>query len=147
MNAAERANSIALASQIAAAVNLFRAAFPDVRVDLKPWLNDADTQAAVDPDSIDIGFHFPGYSRSCACRSLLVQVRFFADPVEDTQRAIGVEVAGYDHRGQQWRVSTIDAWQFEGSTQPNPEQGDRLKTYCRDVMELFNGRSSSDSAA
>lgn len=147
MNAAERANSIALASQIAAAVNLFRVAFPDVRVDLKPWLNDADTQAAVDPDSIDIGFHFPGYSRSCACRSLLVQVRFFADPVEDTQRAIGVEVAGYDHRGQQWRVSTIDAWQFEGSTQPNPEQGDRLKTYCRDVMELFNGRSSSDSAA
>ncbi|TAD74318.1 MAG: hypothetical protein EA001_15260 [Oscillatoriales cyanobacterium] len=147
MNAAERANSIALASQIAAAVNLFRVAFPDVRVDLKPWLNDADTQAAVDPDSIDLGFHFPGYSRSCACRSLLVQIRFFADPVDDIQRAIGVEVAGYDHRGQQWRVSTIDAWQFEGSTQPKPEQGDRLKTYCRDVLELFNGRSSSDSAA
>ena len=34
-------------------------------------------------------------------RCLLVQIRFYQDPIEAYRRVIGVEVAGYDHRGQE----------------------------------------------
>ena len=91
MNAAEQVKNFELASKIAAVVNLFKSEFPDVRSDLKPWMNDPDTKELVDPDSIDIGFHFPGRSRSFQSRSILVQIRFYEDPLENHRRAIGVE--------------------------------------------------------
>ena len=59
MNAAQKATNIELATKIAALVNLFKSEFPDAKADLKPWQNDVDTRELVDPDSIDIGFHFP----------------------------------------------------------------------------------------
>ena len=63
MNAAEQATSIEFASKIATVVHLFKSELPDLRVDLKPWTNDSDTRSLVDPDSVDIGLHFPGLSR------------------------------------------------------------------------------------
>ncbi|ERT07540.1 hypothetical protein M595_2450 [Lyngbya aestuarii BL J] len=138
MNAAEQANNVEVASKIASVVNLFKAQFPDIRVDLKPWMNDPDTREWVDPDSIDIGFHFPGRSRLMQSRSILIQIRFYQDPLEGYRRAIGVEAAGYDHTGQQWKVSTVDKWSFEGTTQPKPESAARLKSFCRQVLDLFN---------
>ncbi|MEO1400081.1 MAG: hypothetical protein AAFV72_02375 [Cyanobacteria bacterium J06635_1] len=142
MNAAEKASSIEFASKIAAIVGLFKAQLPDLRADLKPWINDPDVQDLVDPDSIDIGFHFPGVSRSFQCRSLLVQIRFHLDgtgPVaHNVRRAIGVEVAGFDHRGQQWRLSTIHNWQFEGEIVPEPEAGEQVKVCCRQIFDVFN---------
>lgn len=138
MNAAEQARDIKVASKIAAVVNLFKAEFPDVRVDLKPWTNDPSTQELVDPDSIDIGFHFPGRSRLLQSRSILIQIRFYDDPVEGNRRAIGVEAAGYDHAGQQWRLSTVDNWRFVGATEPEPESAEKLKHFCRQIFELFN---------
>ncbi|MEL7038866.1 MAG: hypothetical protein AAFO04_25145 [Cyanobacteria bacterium J06592_8] len=139
MNAAEQANNLEVASKIASVVNLFKGQFPDVRVDLKPWMNDPDTQELVDPDSIDIGFHFPGRSRLMQSRCVLMQIRFYQDPLEGYRRAIGVEAAGYDHTGQQWKVSTVDTWSFEGTTQPDSESASKLKLFCRQVFELFNG--------
>ena len=108
MNAAEKARNIEVASKIATVVNLFKSEFPDIRVDLKPWMNDPDTLELVDPDSIDIGFHFPGRSRLFQSRSILVQIRFYEDPLDEYRRAIGVEAAGFDHQGKQWRFSTVD---------------------------------------
>lgn len=139
MNAAEQANSIEFASKIAAVVRLFKAAFPDLRADLKPWANDAETRELVDPDSIDVGFHFPGVSRLFGCRSLLVQIRFYEDSDTQTWRVIGVEVAGFDHRGKRWSLSTIDSWSFTGETVPESTVGEQLKQCCRQVFELFNG--------
>lgn len=139
MNAAEQARNIEVASKIAAVVNLYKSEFPDARVDLKPWTNDPDTRELVDPDSIDLGFHFPGRSRLLQCRSILIQIRFYEDPVEGCRRAIGVEAAGYDHTGQQWRFSTVENWQFVGATSPMPESAEKLKHFCRQVFELFNG--------
>ncbi len=110
MNAAEQAKSLEVASKIATVVNLFKAEFPDARSDLKPWANDPDTRELVDPDSIDIGFHFPGFSRSLQSRSILIQIRFHEDLVTGDRRAIGVEVAGFDHRGKQWWLSTVENW-------------------------------------
>ncbi|MBE9095979.1 hypothetical protein [Tychonema sp. LEGE 07203] len=138
MNAAEQARNIEVASKIAAVVNLFKSEFPDAKVDLKPWMNDADTRELVDPDSIDIGFHFPGRSRWLQSRSILIQIRFYQDPVEGYQRAIGVEAAGYDHTGQQWRFSTVENWDFLGQTQPAPESAQKIKHFCEQIFNLFN---------
>ncbi len=137
VNAAEQANSIEFASKIAAVGNLFKQEFPALRIDLKPWASDRDTQALVDPDSIDIGLHFPGVSRSMRCRSLLVQIRFHQDKPGE-RRVIGLEVGGFDHRGKCWSFSTIHQWSFSGLEPPEAATGDRLKTCCHRVFELFN---------
>ncbi len=141
MNAAKQATDIILTSKIASAVSLFRSEFPDAKVDLKPWAEDIDTQELVDPDSIDFSFHFPGWSRRWQSRSILVQIRFYQDSSESTRNFIGLEVAGFDHRGKQWRLSTIDNWQFEGEIQPQPEIADKLKQFCRQIFELFKDQN------
>jgi hypothetical protein len=138
VNAAEQAIGLEVTTRIAAVVNLFKAQFPDARADLKPWANDPDTQEWMDPDSIDIGFHLPGWSRSLQSRSVLVQIRFYSDPMTQTRRAIGLEAAGFTHLGEQWRLSTIENWQFVGKTQPSDEVKEKLKLFCRQAFELFN---------
>lgn len=140
MNAAEQATNLELTSKIASVVNLFKAEFPSIRADLKPWRNDPETREFVDPDSIDIGFHFPGRSKSFQSRSILIQIRFYQDPLNECEvgRCIGIEASGFDHRGKQWRLSTVENWQFEGETQPEPEAGVKLRQFCRQILELFN---------
>lgn len=138
MNAAQQATNIETASKIAAVVNLFKLEFPDARADLKPWSNDPDTRELVDPDSIDIGFHFPGWSRRFQCRSILVQIRFYQDPVDASRRVIGVEMAGFNHQGIAWQLSTVENWTFAGNSQPIEEVKDKLKHFCRQIFELFS---------
>ncbi len=146
MNASQQATDITLASKIASAVSLFRSEFPDAKVDLKPWAEDRDTQELVDPDSIDFSFHFPGWSRRWQSRSVLVQLRFNDDAIGIGDRQsddfirnfIGLEVAGFDYRGKQWRLSTVSDWQFEGEIQPQPEIAEKLKQFCRQIFELFS---------
>ncbi len=142
MNAAEKATNIILTSKIASVVSLFKLEFPDAKADLNPWHNDVDTRELVDPDSLDIGFHFPGWSRRLQSRSILVQIRLHPDPIDGKFRLIGIEAAGFDHRGKQWRLSTVDNWEFEGELQPIPEIGDKLKLFCRQVFELFSNLST-----
>jgi hypothetical protein len=138
VNAAEQATNLELASKIATAVNLFKFEFPDAKSDLKPWNNDPETRELVDPDSIDIGFHFPGVSKSWRSRSVLIQIRFYQDPVTKLRRAIGLEVAGFDHRGEVWRLSTVENWSFVGESVPSPQVGNQLKQVCRHILEVFN---------
>lgn len=139
MNAAEQALGVEVATKIAAVVNLFKIQFPDAHADLKPWANDAGTRDLVDPDSIDIGFHLPGWSRRLQSRSMLVQIRFYQDSVTGARRAIGLEVVGFTHLGEQWRVSTVEQWRFVGEKQPVDEAKEKLKEVCRQILELFNG--------
>lgn len=138
MNASERAKSLELATKIASVVTLFKAQFPDAKADLKPWKNDPDTRELVDPDSIDIGFHFPGWSRRYQSNSILVQIRFYQDPSESAEKFIGVETCGFSHVGQAWKFSTIDSWQCVGQYQPAQDAEKQLKLFCRQVFELFN---------
>lgn len=145
MNASEQAKSVDAASKIAAVVTHFKSEFPDAKSDLKPWANDRETQSLVDPDSIDIGFHMPGYSRRLQGRSLLVQIRFYYDAPSDRHRAIGLEIAGFDHRGKQWQLSTIDQWQVLGDSAPVPELQEKLKRFCRRALTLFNGDSAGSN--
>ncbi|MFE4107405.1 hypothetical protein [Almyronema epifaneia] len=144
MNAAEQATSVEFASKIATAVRIFKTHFPDLRVDLKPWTPDQDTQAWVDPDSIDLGFHFPGVSRAFKCRSLLVQIRFYHDPIEASRRVIGIDIAGFSYRGKQWALSTIERWEFVGTDCPEVTAGQQLKQCCQEVFDLFNQSQTQD---
>lgn len=59
MNAAEQARNIDVATKIATVVNLFKNIYPAASSDLKPWLNNSATRRLLDPDSIDVSFHFP----------------------------------------------------------------------------------------
>jgi hypothetical protein len=138
MNASEQATGLEVTTKIAAIVNLFKLEFPDAKVDLKPWRNDPNTRDLVDPHSIDIGFHFPGWSRRFQSRSILVQIRFHPDPEDNAQRLIGVETLGFNHEGQAWRLSTVENWQIVGNYQPAPDVGDKLKHFCREIFALFN---------
>ena len=139
MNAAQQATNIEVTTKIAAVVNLFKSEFPDAKADLKPWQNDPDTRELVDPDSIDIGFHFPGWSRRFQSRSILVQIRFYEDPVDASRRLIGIETAGFNHEGLAWRLSTVENWSLVGDVQPVPEVEEKLKYFCRQVFALFSG--------
>lgn len=143
MNAAEQAIGLTVATKIAAVVNLFKSHFPDAKADLKPWANDPDTRELIDPNSIDIGFHLPGWSRLLQSRSVLVQIRFHQESEQEVRRVIGVEAAGFTHLGEQWRLSTIDSWQFVGKTEPADELKEKLKHFCRQVLELFNPGEAS----
>jgi hypothetical protein len=138
VNASEQATNLELASKIATVVNLFKFEFPDAKSDLKPWKDDPETRDLVDPDSIDIGFHFPGISKSWRCRSVLFQIRFYQDPINHSLRAIGLEVAGFDHRGEAWRLSTVENWSFVGKSEPASPVREKLKEICRHILEVFN---------
>lgn len=140
MNADKKAIGVELATKIAAVVNLFKQAFPDAKADLKPWRNDPDTQELVDPDSIDIGFHFPGWSRRIQSRSILVQIRFYQDPLDGEEKLIGIDLAGFNHQGEAWRLSTIENWQLVGKYQPVAEIEAKLKDFSRQVFKLFSSR-------
>ncbi len=137
MNASEQANTLETTTKIASVVNLFKQHFPDAKADLKPWQNDPDTIDLIDPNSIDIGFHFPGWSRKLQSRSILVQIRFHQDIVEQTHKFIGIETAGFNHSGEVWRFSTIENWQLTGKSLPTKEIEEKLKLFCRGVFELF----------
>ncbi len=138
MNAAEQARGLEVTAKIAALVNLFKAQFPDARADLKPWANDPDTRELIDPDSIDVGFHLPGWSPRFQARSILLQIRFFEDAATQSRRAIGVEAVGFTHQGEQWRLSTVESWQFLGDRLPAEEIREKLKDFCRQMFDLFN---------
>ncbi|WP_443029037.1 hypothetical protein [Spirulina sp. CS-785/01] len=138
MNAAEQARSVQLTSKIAAVVNLFKAEFPDAKADLKPWCNDPDTQEWVDPESIDIGFHLPGWSPRFQGRSILVQIRFHEDPLEKTYQLIGLETAAFNHNGEAWRLSTVHNWELEGVSPPKPDVVAKMQNFCRQVFLLFH---------
>lgn len=137
MNASEQAKGLEIANKIATIVNLFKLQFPDAKADLKPWRNDPDTVNLVDPNSIDIGFHFPGWSRKFQSKSILVQIRFHQDLVDQQKRLVGIETAGFNHNGQTWKLSTIDNWQFIGEKQPTNEVREKLKKFCLNVFDLF----------
>lgn len=141
MNAAEQATSLENTSKIATIVNLFKTEFPDARVDLKPWRNDPHTRTLLDPNSIDIGFHLPGWSPRYQCRSILVQIRLHSDPDSTIHRLIGLEILGFSYEGEEWRLSTVGIWTFLGRKTPVPDIQERFKRFCEQLFILFRGTS------
>ena len=137
MNAAEQATSLENTTKIATIVNLFKTEFPDARVDLKPWRNDPSTRTLLDPDSIDLGFHLPGWSPRYQCRSFLVQIRLHSDPESSICSLIGLEILGFSYDGEEWRLSTVGNWDFLGRKTPVPEIQEKFKRFCEQMFVLF----------
>lgn len=157
MNAAEQVRSFELAQTVASALTLFRGHFPAARANLTPWRDDPLTRAYAEAESLDLSFHFPGWSPRTQCRSVLVQLRLdqpAASPGGLNQtaagagralgrpRLLGVVVRGLTYESERWRLATLGDWCPSGSHLPQPEVTEKLQGFCRELFELFEGGSS-----
>ena len=87
LNAGEAVDSVALAQALASAVTLVRQRFPAARVNLSPWRDDPQTRRWQETESLDLAFHFPGWSPRLECRSLLMQLRLKPGSDADARNA------------------------------------------------------------
>ncbi|GEM_PF-125794 len=142
MNASEKAASLGFVSKIATIVNLFQAKFTGAIVDLTPWLDDPMTRATLDPDSIDLGFHFPRIGRTNSRHTLLLQIRLQPEWGK-TDKVVGLEISSHSSCGCLWEFSTVGNWQFVGTTGLSPEYQAQIKSFCQDVLGVFNNAEYS----
>ena len=143
MNAIEQATNLKMISKIEAIVYIFKSQFPDIVVDLKPWLKNTNTEKYKDKNSIDIGFHFPNLNFPCQCCSILMQVRFDKDFKKGSLKPIGVELSGFENSYLLWRFSTIGNWQFEGNFPPTIRTQQKLKRICYQIIKLFESKEEN----
>lgn len=149
MNAADQARSPELAQVIAAVIGRFRLHFPAARAHLSPWRDDPLTRAWDEEESLDLAFHFPGWSPRTQCRSLLLQLRLIQAPQSlagsPRPRLIGVVMRGLTTESERWRLATVGDWQPSGSHLPQPEVVARLQEFCRELFELFAASTSAEA--
>jgi len=143
MNASDQARSVELAQAIASVVLLFRGVFPDARANLNPWRDDPLTRQFDERESLDLSFHFPGWSPRLECRSLLVQLRL-EQPPRGAQgvrpRLLGVLLRGLTYESERWRLATVGDWRPSGSHLPSAAVVADLQGLCRELFTLFEGR-------
>ncbi len=150
VNAGEAVDSVALAQALASAVTLVRQRFPAARPNLSPWRDDPQTRRWQEAESLDLAFHFPGWSPRLECRSLLLQLRLKSDGAGNAVSApelLGVLMRGMTYDGERWRLATMGDWQPEGPHPPQPEQAEQLRGICRDLFDLFASAAATDTAA
>ena len=131
-----------LAQAIATVATLFRGRFPDARPNLRPWREDAQTRAFAERESVDLSFHFPGWSPRTQCRSLLVQLRLEQAPAPtgaaaSRPRLLGVILRGLTYESERWRLATVGDWRPTGSHLPSPAVEQSLQQFCHDLFDLF----------
>ena len=137
LNAGETVRSVEQVQALASAVTLVRRHFPAATPNLRPWRDDAQTRQWSEPESIDLAFHFPGWSPRLQCRSLLIQLRLSSDDQERQGHLLGVLMRGMTYEGERWRLATVGDWQPAGSYLPQPDQVKQLREICQDLFELF----------
>jgi hypothetical protein len=127
MNAADQARTLQLAQAIASAASLFREQFPDARANLNPWRDDPQTRAFGEPETVDLSFHFPGWSPRIQCRSVLVQLRLAGPPGglggSGRPPLLGVTLRGLTYAGERWSLATVGDWRASGAPPPHPRGG------------------------
>ena len=150
MNAADQARSPELAQVLAAVVGLFRRRFPAARAHLSPWRDDPITRAFDEAETLDLAFHFPGWSPRTQCRSLLVQLRLIQPPhsqgCSPRPRLIGVVMRGLTTESERWRLATVGDWQPSGRHLPHPEVVASLQELCRELFTLLSGAAAEDGS-
>jgi len=144
MNASDQAQSLDLAQAIASAAALFRGHFPDARANLSPWRDDPLTREFAQAESLDLSFHFPGWSPRLECRSLLVQLQLESAPAGGRPRLLGVLIRGLTYESERWRLATMGDWQPSGSHRPHPAVTEALQQFCRELFGLFPGALGVD---
>ncbi|MFM1800376.1 MAG: hypothetical protein RLZZ117_2654 [Cyanobacteriota bacterium] len=147
MNASDQARSVELAQAIASVVLLFRGTFPDARANLTPWRDDPLTRQFDERESVDLSFHFPGWSPRLECRSLLVQLRLERPPRGERggrPRLLGVLLRGLTYESERWRLATVGDWRPSGSHLPCATVVADLQGLCRELFTLFEGRGQDE---
>ena len=151
VNAGEAVDSVQLAQTLASAVTLVRDRFPAASVNLNPWRDDPQTRLWQEDQTLDLAFHFPGWSPRLECRSLLLQLRLQPRSVEagssSVPNLLGVVMRGMTYDGERWRLVTMGDWQPEGPHLPQPEQVQQLRGICRDLFDLFANPAATGTAA
>ena len=71
MNAAEHVNSVDFAYTLASSITLVRREFPVVFANLNPWGDDPETCIWFEHGTVDLAFHFPGWTPDLQCRSII----------------------------------------------------------------------------
>ena len=107
MNAGESVHSVARMRALASTITLVRRQFPAAQVNLSPWRDDPQTRQWTETESLDLSFHFPGWSPRLECRSLLMQLRISTDRGDDQLRLLGVLMRGMTYDGERWRLATV----------------------------------------
>ena len=138
VNAGESVRSVAQMRAVASIVTLVREQFPAAKPNLQPWRDDDQTRQWDEPESLDLSFHFPGWSPRLQCRSLLFQLRFQNKEADEAQKLLGVLIRGMTYDGERWRLATVGDWSPEGSHLPQAEQAAQLRQMCRDLFLLFD---------
>jgi len=144
MNAADQAQSLDVAQAIASVAALFRGHFPDARANLSPWRDDPLTREFAQAESLDLSFHFPGWSPRLECRSLLVQLQLESAPAGCRSRLLGVLIRGLTYESERWRLATMGDWQPLGTHRPHPTVTEALQQFCRELFGLFPGALGVD---
>ncbi len=129
------------ANTLASVGTIVRQYFPESLVNFTPWQDDPDTRRWLQQDTIDLAFHFPGWSPRLQCRCLLIELRVANEQIETLPRLIGVLMRGLTFDGERWRFSTIGDWQPTGSHLPQQDQIIQLHSICRDLFVLFSANS------
>ncbi len=147
LNAGESVASVNQMKTLAFVGTLVRHHFPVAQVNLAPWQDDPQTSLWSEPESLDLAFHFPGWTPRLQCRSLLLQLRVQPrDEAHDLQ-LLGVLIRGMTFDGERWRLATVGSLDPEGSHLPQPETVDQLRQICRELFDLFSDSETSDTAA
>ena len=144
MNASDQAQSLEVAQAIASVAALFRGHFPDARANLTPWRDDPLTREFAQAESLDLSFHFPGWSPRLECRSLLVQLQLESAPAGGRPRLLGVLIRGLTYESERWRLATMGDWQPSGTHRPHPAVTEALQQFCRELFGLFPGALGVD---
>ncbi len=137
MNAAEQVHGLALAQALASSMTLVRQHFPEASVNLNPWRDDPMTRRWSENETLDLAFHFPGWSPSLQCRCVLMQLRISCDQNGPAPYLLGVLMRGMTYEGERWRLATVGDWKPTGSHLPNADQMLKLHEICRDLFALF----------
>ena len=132
---------------LASVVTLMRHYFSAAQVNLTPWRDDPQTRLWSEPESLDLAFHFPGWSPRLQCRSLLLQLRIQPRAEAHGLQLLGVLMRGMTYDGERWRLATVGSWDPEGPHLPQPQLVDHLRQICRDLFDLFSDSEASDTAA
>ncbi len=142
VNAAEKIDSVAFAHSLASAITLFRKHFPAAIPNLSPWSDDPETRRCCEYATLDLAFHFPGWSPRLQCRSLLLQLIMSSDEIGASSYLLGVVMRGMTFEGERWRLVTLDDWQPSGSYMPDSARLSQLHTICQDLFFLFPKNST-----
>ena len=137
MNASDQVESVAIARLLASAATLVRNYFPAASLNLSPWRDDPQTRLWVEEETIDLAFHFPGWTPRLQCRSLLIQLRVSKDTNQQLPRLIGVIMRGITFDGERWRLATVGDWIPTGTHLPQTEEMKQLRSLCHDLFDLF----------